>query len=264
MFMDLMLKGKKALVTASSEGMGRAIAEGLADEGVNLILCARREEILDNTVKEIKERYGVNVLGVPADISCKSDLDNVQEASVQWGGVDILVNNAGGPKLGGFFEKEEEEWRSNMELHFYSALRLSKFVIPNMIKNKWGRIINVVSRTVKEPRVDNILSGAVRLPILGMCKSLAAEIGNHNITINSVCPGPFATNRLIDVCRKKAEDEGTSIEQQLKIFAQGVVLGRIGKPEEIGAVVTFLASERSSFITGQLIMVDGGSVKTLF
>lgn len=263
--MDLQLKGKVAIVAASSKGLGRAIALGLAREGVRLTICARRGDELEKTAREIREETSAEVLPIPADVSQTDDIHKVVSGTLEeYSTVDILVNNAGGPPVGGFLDFSLDEWRKAVELNLFSTVAFSLEVLPLMKEKSWGRIINITSVAVKEPIDGLILSNTVRAGVTGLAKSLSKEFARYNITVNNICPGRILTDRIIQLASIRAEKEGKSVEEALDSMGSDVPVGRIGRPEELANLAVFLASERASYITGTSIQVDGGLVKGLF
>ncbi len=256
--MDLGIAGKVAIVSASSKGIGKAIAIVLAKEGANITLCARGEEALNNTASEIK-KFRTRVLAIPADVSKFDDIKKVVDVTIgEFGRVDILVNNAGGPPPGYFEDFEDEDWLSAFNLTFLSARRFTHLVLDYMKKQKWGRIINMTSISVKEPIDNLILSNAIRLAVVGMAKTLSKQVAKYNITVNNIATGITKTDRIIKLAEAKAREKGVSVKDALSEMASGIPLGRIAEPEEIAYLVAFLASERASFITGNTIQIDGG------
>lgn len=203
--------------------------------------------------------------GIAVDLKDPESVERLADRLLEEaGGIDVFVHVAGGPDLGRFVEKDRAEWDEQFQLHFHSFRQLIQRLLPGMVASGWGRVIAVTSRTVKRPRVDNVLSGAVRLPTISVLRVLADEYGPEGLTFNAVCPGPFATDRLLAVCEEKAQQEGTSVDDQLAVFAEDVAVDRVGRPEELGAACTFLASDAASFVNGHVLMVDGGSVRTIF
>jgi 3-oxoacyl-[acyl-carrier protein] reductase len=263
--MDMGIKGKVALVAASSMGLGRAAAEALAQEGVNVALCARDQERLLRTVGEIHDSTGVKVIGVQADVSVSDDLVHlVDEVNRQLGSVDILVNNAGGPPYSHSFMISDDDWRMALELNLMSAVRLSRLVLPDMRKNLWGRIINITSIAAKEPREGMMLSNSVRAAVHGFAKTLANEVAPFGITVNSVLPGSTRTYRIESLAAAQAKEKGISLDEATSIYTRVIPVGRLGKPEEFGSLVAYLASQQAAFITGTSIAVDGGTIQSIF
>ncbi len=260
--MDLGLKGKVAVVTASSKGIGKAAAFSLAQEGANVVLCARGKKTLEAAAEEIREKTGVKVLAVQADVSKPMDIKNlVNQAIKEFETIDILVSNAGGPPPGEFMDFTDEDWNYALNLNFLSVIRLIREVIPYMKEKRWGRIINILSVAAKQPFDNLVLSNAARAGVIGLTKTLSKEFAKFNILINNVCPGLTATDRLKEVIKAKADKDGVSYEEEEKKFVADVPLKRLAKPEEIANLIVFLASEKASFITGATIQVDGGFIK---
>jgi len=263
--MDLGLKGKSALVTASSKGIGKAVAEELASEGCNVAICSRTKDDLEIVADDLKRKYGVDVSWSVCDLNKSADIENTFNIVVkQFDKIDILVNNCGGPSAGFFRDFVEEEWVSAFEQVFLSVVRFSKLVIPGMIAKQWGRIVNITSISVKQPIDNLILSNSFRSGIIGFAKSLSNEFAKYNVTVNNVAPGYTLTNRLYDLAVSRAKHSGLSHEEVLADMAKQVPMNRLARPEEIGALVTYLCSSNAGYITGNTIQVDGGWVKGLF
>ena len=257
--MDLGLRGRVALVTAASKGMGRACAVALGGEGARVAMCARTEADLRGAADEVR-KTGAEVLAVPADVTRGADVTALVDRVAQtFGGVDILVANAGGPPRGFFDELGDEQWQGAFELSLLSTVRLVRAVLPSMRAQRWGRILTIQSVSVKQPLPDLVLSNAVRPGVAGLMKTLASQLGKDNITVNTVCPGRIMTDRFLSGMKV----HGLSRDDYLARQSTDIPLGRIGTPEEFASVVTFLASERASYVTGVAIQVDGGLVRGL-
>ena len=262
--MDLGLRDRAALVAASSRGLGKAIGFELAREGARVAICARGREQLEATAREIRQVTGAEVLAVVADVSQAEDCQRLVEAAGErFGGVDILVTNAAGPPAGYFLDFEDEDWRAAAELTLMSAVRLIRLVLPSMRDRGWGRIINMTSISVKQPIDDLILSNSIRAAVVGMAKTIAPQFAAQGITVNNVCPTYALTERVENLARARAEREGISYDEALDAYRKQIPARRLGKPEEIAALVAFLASERAAFITGTTIQIDGGSYRGL-
>ena len=262
--MDLGLEGKVAIVAASSKGIGKAIALAFALEGTKLAICARGEEALRATADEIIGKTGVEVLAIKADVTVEEDVQRlVRSAAEKFGRIDILVSNSGGPPTGVFEDIPQETWEKAVDLNLMSTIYLCRAVIPYMKKQKWGRIINMTSVSVKQPINGLILSNAVRAGVVGLSKSLSNEMAKDNILINVVGPGYTLTERLRELANSRAIEEGISEEEVYKAWEERIPLGRLAQSEEIANLVVFLASEKASYITGTTIQVDGGLVKSL-
>lgn len=262
--MDLGIKGKVALVTASSRGLGRAVAEELAAEGAALVLCARNEASLNTTAAAIRDATGAQVITVVADVSDPSAIDRVwSRARDEFGRVDILVTNAGGPPAGPFEAHTPSAWSDALRLNFESVVNMTRAVLPSMKERRWGRIINITSIAVKQP-VDNlILSNSVRAAVTGFARTLANEVASYGITVNNVMPGYTLTDRIANLAETNASQHGTSTEAVIGVWESQIPMGRLGTPREFAAMVAFLASERASYTTGSSIPVDGGWIRSL-
>lgn len=262
--MDLGLKGKVALAAASSEGIGRAIAEALAAEGADLVICARREGPLQEAKAEL-ERHGGRVVAVQADLTEPAGVTRVVDAAREdYGRVDVLVTNTGGAPAGPFEEHGPEVWDHAVRQNLFSVLNLVREVLPGMRGRGWGRIINVTSIAVKQPSDNLILSNSVRAAVTGFARTLATETAGDGITVNNVMPGFTRTERLTDLAEKRASIKGCEPEDIWATWHAEIPMGRVGKPEEVAAMVAFLASEQASYITAQSMAVDGGWIKSLY
>ncbi len=263
--MNLGLEKKVAIVLGASRGLGKATAAALANEGVSVVIVARDEKPLQRTVKEIQKLCESKILGIEADVTNPEDLQSmVTKTLKEFGKIDILVNNAGGPPAGTFELFGDTQWQTAFETNFMSAVRMIRLVLPSMKKQKKGRIINMVSISVKQP-VDNlILSNAIRPGVVGMAKTLATELAPFNITVNNICPGHFLTDRIRHLFRiDEKVQRGMNETEALQEAAKEIPMKRLGKPEEFGALVAFLASNQAAYITGTTIQIDGGLNKSL-
>jgi 3-oxoacyl-[acyl-carrier protein] reductase len=258
--MDLNLKGKTALVTGASSGLGASAAMSLALEGVELYINSRSEEKLIKTSKSIKEATGIDPQIIVADVTTDEDLDKIKKNITN---IDILVSNAGGPPPGQFTDLEKDNWDKAHRLVLLSAQRLSRMVIDGMIERKWGRLIYITSIGVLQPVNDLILSNTYRAAVTGMCKTISNNYAKHGITANCVCPGFTATDRLKNLAKSRAEQAGITIEDVMSNFASMVPSGRVGEPNELASLIAFLASDKAAYITGSSIAVDGGYISSL-
>ena len=262
--MDLGLRGRVALVAAASRGLGRATAMGLAAEGVRVAIAARGQSALEEAAKEIRRATGAQVLVLRADVAVAEDIQALVAATqAELGTIDILVNNAGGPRAGKFTDMSDQDWLGAIELNLMSAIRLTQLVLPGMRQQRWGRIINLTSFAVKQPIPTLILSNTARSGVVAMAKTLAHEVAADGITVNNVCPGYTITDRVHELAKATAEAQGRSPEDVLAEWEQGIPAKRLGTPEELAALVTFLASEQAAYITGTTIQMDGGLIQGL-
>jgi len=263
--MDLGIKDKVALITASSTGIGKAVAEAFAEEGCNIAICSRTKETLIESARDIKNKFQIEPFWGVCDLNHQKDIENFYDAvRKHFGKVDILVNNCGGPIPGFLRDLSEEDWENAFKQVLLSVVRFSNLVIPDMIAQEWGRIINITSIAVKQPVNNLMLSNSLRAGVTGFAKSLSNEFGSKNVTVNNIAPGYTLTHRLYELAVNRAKVSGKSHEEILVEMAKDVPMNRLGGPEEIAAVVVFLASQKASYITGTTIQVDGGSTKAIF
>lgn len=263
--MDLGLKDKVALVTASSKGLGRACALALAREGAKVAICARDGKALKVAADEIVMTTGSEVLAVPADMNNSRDIQQVVKETVKhFGKLHILVTNAGGPPAGSFADFEDRQWQEALNLTLMSMVRLIRAALPYMQQEGWGRIINITSTSVKEPLDNLVLSNSIRPAVHGLAKTLAQQFAPYGITVNNVMPGTIRTDRVEQLAQARSEKNGQTAAEAIIEMGKAAALGRIGEPEEFGAVVAFLASERASYITGASLPVDGGRIRGTF
>jgi 3-oxoacyl-[acyl-carrier protein] reductase len=260
--MEMGLKGTVALVMASSQGLGKAIAMGLAREGANVAISARRGDVLEQVAEEIRQASGVEVLVVPADVSTESGpQEAVSAVAEHFGRLDILVTNAGGPPPGDFTRHPDSAWQTAFELNLLSVVRLVRAALPDLQASGRGRIINMSSTSVKQPIEGLILSNAIRAGVIGLAKTLSVELAPHGITVNSIAPGRIDTERIRQLDRSRAQAQGITEEQARQANLAQIPLGRYGSPDDIANLAVFLASDKASYITGTTIQVDGGMLK---
>jgi 3-oxoacyl-[acyl-carrier protein] reductase len=265
--MDLGLQGRTALVCASSAGLGKAAAVCFAREGTNVVLCGRDAGRLRSAAAEVASgaRDGARVSFRATDLSHRAEIAAlVEHAMGEFGRVDILVTNAGGPPVALFQDLGEEEWEKGVALTLLSVIRCIRAVLPHMVKQRWGRIINITSVSARQPINDLVISSTLRPGILGLAKVLANQYGQHNILINNVAPGYMMTDRQKEISAARAASRGMSGEEYVKDLARDIPLQRYGDPEELASLIVFLASERAGYITGTTIGVDGGLTRGLF
>lgn len=260
--MDLGLRDRVAIVAASSRGLGRACALELAREGAKVVLCARDAERLRAAADEIRAATGADVLPVQTDLTDEAQIRHLADETLRrFGRIEVLVTNNGGPPAGYFDRFDDEAWQSAHQLTLMSAVRLIRAVLPAMRAQQWGRIINITSVSVKQPLDNLLLSNVYRAGVVGLAKTLSAQVAADGITINNVAPGYTRTDRVLELAQSRAVDEGRPREEILAETTASYPLKRMGEPEELAALVAFLASERASYITGTTIQVDGGYVK---
>jgi 3-oxoacyl-[acyl-carrier protein] reductase len=258
--MNLGLEGKAALVGGASRGIGKAVARGLARERCRGPNCSRKPDGLEAAAAEIREATGSEARPVVCDMSDAGDIARfVAETVRAFGQLDIIVNNAGGPPPGPFEAQDEAAWRKALDQNLLSVARTVREALPHLRAAGGGRIVNITSIAVKEPIPGLVLSNAARLGVVGLAKTLSRELGPDGITVNNVCPGLTLTGRMRELYGDRARAEGRSLEEALADEALRIPLRRLAQPEDVAALVIFLASEPARHITGTTIQVDGGS-----
>jgi 3-oxoacyl-[acyl-carrier protein] reductase len=262
--MDLGLKGKVALVTGGSKGIGKAVARGLAEEGVRVAICARGEAPLRAAADEIAKATGSEVYPVVADLTRAADAQRaVDETVARFGRLDILVNNAGSAPGGEILDLTEEDWQQALQLKFMGFVRCSKAAIAHMLKQGGGRIVNVVGNDGVKPISIELTPSAANAADLAMTVALAERYGRHGICVNAINPGPVATERWGELISGIARIRKISVDEAQQRAERSIPLGRICTPEEVANVAVFVASPRASFMNGALITLDGGQRKAL-
>lgn len=261
--MELNLKEKVAIVAASSKGLGNAIASELAKEHAHVILSGRNEQ----TLKEARDELAYLGSGLidyqVCDLSSSEDIKLLVQAALErHKRIDILVNNVGGPKGGSIADLTDDDWKNSFELHLLSYIRLIREALPHLKKNG-GKIVNIASSSVKEPIPGLLLSNTFRLGIVGLTKTLAAELAEFNILINTLAPGKIATDRVAYLDQTKADKLGKSVEEIKKESESQIPLGFYGAPNDFAAYAAFLLSEKNTYMTGQTVLIDGGLVKSV-
>lgn len=262
--MDLGLNGRVALVAASSRGLGRAIANGLAAEGANVVISGRDEATLVETAGEIREATGAEVDYYATDLTRADEVRAlVGRTAERFGGVDVLISNAGGPPAGSFDTVSDEDWRGAFELNLMSVVWLVRETLPHMRERSFGRIVNVASSSIKQPIENLILSNTFRAGVAGLAKSLSFELAPDGILVNTLGPGRISTERSATIDAAQAESLGVPVEEVRGGVEARIPLDRYGTPEEFARVAVFLASPANSYVTGQAFLVDGGMVRAL-
>jgi 3-oxoacyl-[acyl-carrier protein] reductase len=262
--MDLGLKERVAIVAASSRGLGKACAMELAREGARVVICARDYERLQAAAEEIDKATGGQVLPIGTDLTDDAQIRHMaDEALRRFGRIDILVTNNGGPPAGYYDDFDDDAWLAAHQLTLMSAVRLIRAVLPAMRAQQWGRIINITSVSVKQPIDNLLLSNVYRPGVTGLAKTLSAQVAAAGITVNNVAPGYTRTDRVLELAEARAAEQGKTVEEVLADTTASYPMQRMGEPEELAALVAFLASERAGYITGTTIPVDGGYVKGL-
>jgi 3-oxoacyl-[acyl-carrier protein] reductase len=263
--MDLGLKGKIAVVAASSKGLGKATAQTLAREGALVTVNGRDAVTLKATADGIRAETGADVIEIVGDMTNPDDVTRlINETVEKRGGLDILVCNAGGPPSGTFSNfPEDQPWLDAVNLNLMSTLRLMRAAIPHLEARGGGSITNIVSTSVKQPIGHLILSNTARTAVIGLAKSVSLEYAEKNIRVNNVCPGSTLTDRITSLAKTRAEKSGRSQEEILAEDAAAIPMGRLGTPEEFANVVVFMASPAAAYVTGTTLQVDGGNVRSL-
>ena len=252
--MDLGLKGKVALVTGGTEGIGKATALTLAREGARVAICARRKPLLDAVAAEIT-RAGGEALAIVADMSKAADCKRfIDEAVRKFGRIDILVNNAGTSKRGGFLELQDEEWSADIELKVFGAIRCTRLAIPHMKKQGGGRIINITISSAKQPGAESMPTSVSRAAGLAITKALSKEFAADNILVNTICIGKIKSGQH----ERRIKNEGINAEDYYAALSKEIPLQRAGEAQEVANVIAFLASDAASYVTGTSINLDGG------
>ena len=257
--MDLGLKGKVAAVTGGTEGIGRATALRLAQEGANVAICGRRADVLEQAAADLR-KTGVEVVAVPADVSKPADIERFMDAIIKrFGRIDVLVNNAGTSQRGKFLEVGDDMWSSDIELKVFGAIRCTRLAIPHMKKQGGGRIINITISSAKQPGAESMPTSVSRAAGLAITKALSKEFAPDNILVNTVCIGLIKSGQH----ERRYRKSGQKAEDYYAQMAPRIPLGRVGEAEEVANVIAFLASDAASYVTGTSINLDGGISGTL-
>lgn len=261
--MELNLAGKTAIIAASSQGLGFAIAEQLVKEGANVMITGRNEEKLRLKASELETIGNGKVAYQKTDITKAEEIKQLVAITVEkFGGIHMLVNNAGGPPAGSFETLTDDDWQSSFELNLLSYIRMIREALP-YLKKQGGKIVNIASSSIKEPIPGLILSNTFRTGIVGLSKTLAAELAPYNILINTIAPGRIATDRVKHLDQINADMQGVSIETIEAQKREDIPLKRYGKPQEFANVAVFLLSDANTYMTGSSFLVDGGMVKAI-
>ena len=256
------MDGKVALVTAASRGLGRATALALARRGARVAICSRNPAAASSAATAIAKETGAETWSSAVDVSKRDEVSKfVGDAASRFGGVDVLVSNVGGPPAGDFGAFEDPEWERAFDLIVMSAIRLVREVLPHMRRRGGGRILFILSSSVREPIDHLILSNVMRPAVAGLSKSLARELAGEQILVNAIAPGTILTDRVRELRAAAAEREGISLEDSIARAGQEIPMGRLGEPEEFAALAAFLASPEASYLTGGFYAVDGGRLR---
>jgi len=262
--MDLELKNKVAIIGGASKGLGRACAEVLAEEGMRLVICSRTPADIEQAAQEVRAKTRAEVMAFAGDLEKHEVIKQlVAQAVGKFGRLDVLVNNSGGPPLAKSYEATEEQWATAVQRSLLFFARMSREALPHMRAQKNGRIINILASTVYQPIPNLALSGATRMGVVAFAKSLADEVGRDGILVNNIAPGSLLSERMLGNVTARAKELGISLEKALEERAKETAIGRIGEPRELANLVAFLASGKSSYITGTTIRVDGGLVRSV-
>lgn len=261
--MKLGLEGKRAIVTAASGGLGFATAAELAKEGAQVAICSRDIERADEAVERISA-VGGQARAYQADVSKDDDLKTLfEQASSDLGGLDILVSNAGGPPPGTFEAVSEDHWDTAYALTLQSVVRSVRYALPHFRNAGGGRVLTIVSSSVRQPLPNLLLSNVFRPAVQGLSKTLSIELAEDNVQVNCLAPGRIETGRVNQLDQALADRLGSTFDEVREKSLQAIPMGRLGQPEEFGRVAAFLCSEAAIYITGSTIIVDGGSVRSL-
>jgi 3-oxoacyl-[acyl-carrier protein] reductase len=262
--MDFGIKGKSAIVTAASSGLGKASAMELATEGARVMINARNADKLTRAAEDIQAETGQEVFALAGDVTDEGYVrELIAETNRTLGSVDLLITNAGGPPAGFFDDFNIQHYRDAVELNLISTINLCREAVPLMRKQSWGRIVAITSIAAKQPVENLILSNTARAGVLGFLKSLSQQVAANGITVNTLCPGYHLTERLKSLGSSMSQKQGVSIEEVYASWAASTPMNRIGDPREFAAVVAFMCSERASYLTGTVLQVDGGAYKAL-
>lgn len=262
--MDLGLEGRLALVTAASAGLGLATAKALAAEGAAVALCSREQQRANTAAVQLRKQTGARVYAYEADVSQAEDLTHLFERAVtDLGGLDILVSNAGGPPSGGLGSLSEAQWDEAYQLTLQSVVRSVRLAVPHFRERGGGRVLTIVSSSVKRPLPNLLLSNVFRPAVQGFIKSLSLELASENIQLNCLAPGRIETERINQLDATLAEKRGISVDEIRAKSIAGIPMGRLGEPGEFGRVGAFLCSDAAKYITGSTVLVDGGAVTCL-
>ncbi len=260
--METGLKNRVALVAASSQGIGKATALTFAAEGAHLALCARQQGPLEAVAREASSKFGVQTFTSAFDVGDDTAVRSFVEATHQkFGRIDVCVTNAGGPPAKPFLSTTMDEWERAWQLNLRSIVSFAQAVLPYMQKQKWGRIVTLTSYTVKQPVPELVLSNSIRAGVMGLVRSLAGQFGPDGITVNNVGPGFTSTGRAVEILEKRAATKGITVEQAEKDLTQEIAIRRMATPEEVAAAIVWLASEPAASVTGQTLLVDGGTYR---
>ncbi|MEO8191483.1 MAG: SDR family oxidoreductase [Acidobacteriota bacterium] len=264
--MDLKITGRVAMVAASSNGIGKAIALSLAREGCRVSICGRDPERLRQAREEIAGVVPVQgVLASTCDVTRSEDLSAWHRATVEaFGPVDILVTNTGGPPAARFLSLTEEQWRAGIDSTLFNVLRLSRLVLPSMQERRWGRIVHITSFVAKQPIDLLTISSTLRAGISALTRTMSNEFSRDNVLVNAILPGHVLTDRQVHLNEIRSKEEGVPIEEYAARVERAIPIGRYGRPEEIGDTVTFLCSEAASYVSGATLQVDGGLIQSTF
>ena len=255
--MDLGIAEKKALVCASSKGLGKGCALALAEAGVDLVLNARGSKALNETAEAIRSRFNVRVEAVVADITTP---EGQEEVLTRAGAVDILVNNAGGPPPGMWSDWGRDDFMAALNANMLTPIALMSRLLPTMIEKGWGRVVNITSQSVKAPIAVLGLSNSARAGLTGYVAGTARQVAPFGVTINNLLPGVHDTDRIMSIDTQVSQSQGIPLEQVAKERSASIPAGRYGTIEEFGATCAFICSQHASFMVGQNILLDGGSV----
>jgi 3-oxoacyl-[acyl-carrier protein] reductase len=263
--MDLGLQGRVALICGSTRGIGRAVAKALSQEGARVAVNGRHEGSVGRAAEELERETGNTVVPFVADVGVPDQAEQlVHGVAKELGRLDVLFCNASGPPAAPFKDQPREAWHRAVDLNLFSTVHLAAAAVPIMRKVQWGRIICLASVAAKQPLPGLILSTTARAGVLGFAKALADEVAADGITVNTICPGFIATERIAELTETRAKREKRASQDVMRDMVADIPLGRMGRTDELAAVVTFLASDKASYITGAVLQVDGGFTRSIF